>query len=141
MSHYQGDYSEQDINFHTNPNNVINPDEVSSPLLTDTQNSSGLRYGDIPMRQPRRYKTTKKIKLSEGNFVIDCPVPSKLLSMVPRKNEDEFTQMRYTACTCDPNQFIEQRYALRQKQFYSPPRSTELFIVLTMYNVIKYPIT
>ncbi|CAJ0754228.1 11975_t:CDS:2 [Entrophospora sp. SA101] len=111
-----------------------NPDEVSSPLLTDTQNSSGLRYGDIPRRQPRRYKTTKRVELYEGNVVIDCPVPSKLLSMIPRKDEIEFIQMRYTACTCDPNDFVKQQYTLRQKQLHNPPRSTELFIILTMYN-------
>lgn len=42
--------------------------------------------------------------------------------------------MRYTAATCDPSDFMEERYSLRQN-LYETPRRTELFIVLTMYNV------
>jgi chitin synthase len=38
--------------------------------------------------------------------VIDTPVPSKLLDMCALKNEREFTHMRYTAATCDPNDFL-----------------------------------
>lgn len=41
--------------------------------------------------------------------------------------------MRYSAATCDPNDFVEEGYTLRQV-LYDPPRRTELFIVLTMYN-------
>jgi chitin synthase len=43
---------------------------------------------------------------------------------------DEFTKMRYTAVTCDPDDFMRQNYTLRP----SSRRKTELFIVLTMYN-------
>ena len=42
--------------------------------------------------------------------------------------------MRYTAATCDPDDFKDERYTLRQVLF-DPPRRTELFICLTMYNV------
>lgn len=41
--------------------------------------------------------------------------------------------MRYTAATCDPAEFYEDRFTLRQKLF-AKPRHTELFIVVTMYN-------
>lgn len=40
--------------------------------------------------------------------------------------------MRYTAATCDPKDFASQGYTLRQQLL---ERDTELFIVLTMYNV------
>ncbi|KNE92176.1 hypothetical protein PSTG_14412 [Puccinia striiformis f. sp. tritici PST-78] len=53
--------------------------------------------------------------------------------MCPRKDEREFTHMRYTAATCDPNDFKDERYTLRQV-LYEPARRTELFIVMTMYN-------
>ena len=36
-----------------------------------------------------------------GNLVLDCQVPPKLLERVPRKDDREFTHMRYTAVTCD----------------------------------------
>lgn len=62
---------------------------------------SYVRYGRIPQRQPRRYKTVKRVELYHGNLVLDCKVPTKLLAMCPRKDEREFTHMRYTAATCD----------------------------------------
>ncbi|QRV92037.1 chitin synthase [Ceratobasidium sp. AG-Ba] len=94
---------------------------------------SNIHYGAIPQRQPRRYKTIKKIPLYHGNLVFDNAVPSKLLDMCALKNDREFTHMRYTAATCDPNDFLEENYTLRQR-LYDPPRRTELFIVMTMYN-------
>lgn len=41
--------------------------------------------------------------------------------------------MRYSAATCDPNDFKEAGFTLRQV-LHDPPRRTELFIVMTMYN-------
>ena len=41
--------------------------------------------------------------------------------------------MRYSAATCDPNDFKDSGFTLRQVH-YDPPRRTELFIVMTMYN-------
>lgn len=41
--------------------------------------------------------------------------------------------MRYSAATCDPNDFMKEGFTLRQV-LYEPPRRTELFIVMTMYN-------
>jgi chitin synthase len=99
---------------------------------------NNIRYGRIPQRVPRRYKTIKKVELFHGNFVIDSPVPTKLLSLsglpADTTNLDrEFTHMRYSAATCDPNDFKDSGFTLRQVH-YDPPRRTELFIVLTMYN-------
>lgn len=41
--------------------------------------------------------------------------------------------MRYSAVTCDPAKFIDERFTLRQR-LYGAPRHVELFIVVTMYN-------
>lgn len=81
----------------------------------------------------RRWKTVKKVALFKGNLVLDCPVPKKLLQMLPKKDEREFTHMRYSAATCDPSDFVAERFTLRQ-QLFQKPRHTELFIVVTMYN-------
>ena len=86
-----------------------------------------------PSRQPRRFKTVKRVELYNGNLVLDCPVPNKLLSALGRKEDREFTHMRYTAATCDPSEFKSERFTLRQV-LYEQPRTTELFIVITMYN-------
>jgi chitin synthase len=78
----------------------------------------------------------ESVRLSHGNLVLDCRVPPKLLKTFPHTQppwHDEFTHMRYTAATCDPSEFFDQRFTLRQPLF-SQPRHTELFIVVTMYN-------
>ena len=84
----------------------------------------------------RRWKTVKEVQLFNGNLVLDCPIPPKLLNQVPHAQapeRDEFTHMRYSAATCDPNDFYDERFTLRQRLF-AKPRHTELFIVVTMYN-------
>ncbi|KAF4580727.1 Chitin synthase, class 1 [Pleurotus pulmonarius] len=103
------------------------------PLTSDDRSENNIRYGRIPQRVPRRYKTIKKVELFHGNFVLDSAVPTKLLNMCPKRTEREFTHMRYSAATCDPNDFKDSGFTLRQVH-YDPPRRTELFIVMTMYN-------
>jgi chitin synthase len=100
----------------------------SEPWRPQTQRSD---LGLAPMRQVRRYNTTKRVELVRGNLVLDCPCPTRLLQAVPRKDGKEFTHMRYTAATCDPSEFAKD-YTLRQALL---GRSTELFIAITMYNV------
>ncbi|KAI0383303.1 glycosyltransferase family 2 protein [Hypomontagnella monticulosa] len=96
-------------------------------------------YTDDPHREQqkaapiKRWKTVKQVLLYRGNLVLDCPVPPRLLNQLPHGERDEFTHMRYTAATCDPNDFYSENFTLRQKLF-SKPRHTELFIVITMYN-------
>ena len=71
-----------------------------------------------------------------GHLVYDCPVPPKLLRSIPHTQppgRDEFTHMRYTAVTCDPEDFTAERFTLRP-QLFQQRRRTELFIVVTMYN-------
>nr|AZQ26798.1 putative chitin synthase 1 [Ganoderma lucidum]QDK64616.1 chitin synthase [Ganoderma lucidum] len=103
------------------------------PVESDDRSESNIRYGRIPQRVPRRYKTIKKVELFHGNFVLDSAVPTKLLDMCPQRTEREYTHMRYSAATCDPNDFKDEGFTLRQVH-YDPPRKTELFIVMTMYN-------
>ncbi|KAI1847084.1 hypothetical protein JX266_006959 [Neoarthrinium moseri] len=81
----------------------------------------------------KRWKTVKQVLLYRGNLVLDCPIPPRLLNQLPHGERDEFTHMRYTAATCDPKDFYDENFTLRQKLF-SKPRHTELFIVVTMYN-------
>ncbi|KAG2010491.1 chitin synthase, variant 2 [Coprinopsis cinerea AmutBmut pab1-1] len=110
----------------------VNYDDNRSPS-TAPEDTTNIRYGRIPQRVPRRYKTVKKVELFHGNFVLDNAVPPKLLDMCPNRHDREFTHMRYSAATCDPNDFKDSGFTLRQVH-YDPPRKTELFIVMTMYN-------
>ncbi|KAJ3113391.1 Chitin synthase, class 2 [Phlyctochytrium bullatum] len=80
--------------------------------------------------QPARV-VQKEVELSEnGNFVIEVPVSKHLLEDVPYKQGTEFTHLRYTAATCDPNDFPNQ-YTLRAKEY---GRNIKIAVVVTMYN-------
>ncbi|KAF7729318.1 Chitin synthase, class 2 [Apophysomyces ossiformis] len=98
----------------------------SATLVNENPN---MHYGPATNHSPRRY-ATRRIQLVKGNLVLDCPVPDKLLRAMPRKDE-EFRTMRYTAATCEPDEFESKGYKLRQNLYN---RETELFIVVTMYN-------
>ena len=51
------------------------------PVKDEDMEESNIRYGRIPQRVPRRYKTIKKVELFHGNLVLDPKVPSKLLKI------------------------------------------------------------
>ncbi|KAL1672473.1 chitin synthase [Schizophyllum commune] len=87
-------------------------------------------FGPAPSgRIVRRRKTKKRVQLTNGNYVVDLDVPPKLV--LPRKGVPETMRTRYTAVTCDPDDFERSGFFLRQNEM---ARQTELFIVITMYN-------
>lgn len=90
----------------------------------------------------KRY-ATRKVKLTQGNVLsIDYPVPSAIQNAIqPKYRQDleggseEFTHMRYTAATCDPDDFtLKNGYNLRPAMYN---RHTELLIAITYYNEDK----
>lgn len=88
-------------------------------------------FGPAPAgRVMRRNKTKRRVQLTNGNLIIDLAVPPKLV--LPRRGEPETIKTRYTAVTCDPDEFEKKGFFLRQNE---SGRRTELFIVITMYNV------
>lgn len=97
-------------------------------------------YGPAPTgRQERRrgarqaQMAKKEVRLINGELILECKIPTILYSFLPRRDEIEFTHMRYTAVTCDPDDFTLKGYKLRQN-IGSTARDTELFICITMYN-------
>jgi chitin synthase len=87
-------------------------------------------------KEAQPVETRESIPLFRGNLVFGCPVPPKLLGLAPGTqppHRDESTHMRYTAATCDPADFFKQRFTFRQ-QLFEQPRSTDLLIIVTMYN-------
>ncbi|CAG8657095.1 6938_t:CDS:2 [Dentiscutata erythropus] len=78
-----------------------------------------------------RRRSARHVELTHGNLVLDCPVPDKVLRNVKYSDDEEFSTMRYTAVTCDPDDFIQNKYLLRPHIY---GRKTELMIVMTMYN-------
>jgi len=75
----------------------------------------------------------KEVKLINGELILECKIPTILHSFLPNKDAVEFTHMRYTAVTCDPDEFVSRGYKLRQN-IGKTARETELMICVTMYN-------
>ncbi|TFK43571.1 glycosyltransferase family 2 protein [Crucibulum laeve] len=91
-------------------------------------------------RQTIKRGVTRKVKLTQGNFIAEYPVPTPVYSAIEAKwsagtKTTEFSHMRYTAATCDPDEFTEANgYSLRTKMYN---RDTELLIAVTSYNEDK----
>lgn len=90
---------------------------------------STLHYGPAPGRQARRAQARKMIPLTNGHLVVNYQVPDRLV--LPYKGHREMSETRYTPITCDPDDFVRERYSLRQVEY---GRQTELVIAITMYN-------
>ena len=121
-------YSEQNDNVLYDPEPPTPTSNHTSLPETplDTQH-----FGPAPSgRAIRRHKTKKRVPLTNGNLVVNLDVPPKLV--LPRRGMQEMMQTRYTAVTCDPDEFEKNGFFLRQNE---RGRRTELLIMITMYNV------
>jgi len=96
-------------------------------------------YGPAPAgKQERRgvreaQMAKKEVQLINGELILECKIPTILYSFLPRRDDVEFTHMRYTAVTCDPDDYVDRGYKLRQNIGFTS-RETELLICITMYN-------
>ncbi|EER25663.1 Chitin synthase, class 2 [Coccidioides posadasii str. Silveira] len=119
------------------------PGRVASPYSrSETSSTDAWRRRQAPQGNLRRY-ATRKVKLVQGSVLsVDYPVPSAIQNAVQAKyrndlegGSEEFTHMRYTAATCDPNDFtLHNGYNLRPAMYN---RHTELLIAITYYNEDK----
>lgn len=80
----------------------------------------------------RRIKQSATLD-ENGFFAIEMNIPTRLAQFLPIKGVEEQKTTRYTAITTDPDDVPAAGFRLRQN-ITSPPRQTELFIVITMYN-------
>ncbi|KAG9009396.1 hypothetical protein FRB94_012053 [Tulasnella sp. JGI-2019a] len=99
----------------------------------DHHQQQRLRFG-VPPEGPTRRRGTKlkkKVILTDGNLVVDLPIPSNLRLGFMQNVMDEMRSVRYTAVTCDADDFEGERYSLRQNW---SGRETELLVAITMYN-------
>ncbi|BEJ10899.1 hypothetical protein CspHIS471_0103210 [Cutaneotrichosporon sp. HIS471] len=102
--------------------------------LPTTPSFSGSSHWHSVRNQLLARRVVKQIPLFNGNLVMDVPVPK---GVVPASTgavgaePGEMEKLRYSAATCDPDDFTRRKFHLRQ---YLYGRRTELFIVMTMYN-------
>ena len=111
----------------------------SQSTFTDELYPTDEHYGPAPTGKQERRRgarqaqmAKKEVRLINGELILECKIPTILYSFLPRRDEIEFTHMRYTAVTCDPDDFVLKGYKLRQN--IGNMRETELFICITMYN-------
>jgi len=90
--------------------------------------------------QTTKRGVTRKVKLTSGHFVAEYPVPSPVKNAIDVKWANatittEFTHMRYTAATCDPDDYTRKDGWTFRTSLYARP--TELLIAVTSYNEDK----
>lgn len=134
---YDDDYNDQyDISQYADvpgEDDEMNEGEKTPSLSTSIDSETPvetMHFGPAPIGRVRRRLKKKRVQLTNGNLVVDLSVPPKLV--MPYRGEPEMTKSRYTAVTCDPDDFEKEKFFLRQNE---NGRTTELFIVITMYNV------
>lgn len=126
--HWQSDYPARMSRTLSYASEEKSPETLHSDLEPPIETR---HFGPAPVgRVVRRHKSKKRVQLTNGNLRVDLPIPPRLV--LPFRREPETMAMRYTAVTCDPDDFQRKGYTLRQLEY---KRKTEIFIVITMYNV------
>lgn len=96
-------------------------------LTADLNSPANPHWGPAPSgRALRRNRTRKRVALTNGHLVIDRPIPARLLGFLPRRGEEEFEMMSYTAATCDVSLF-----------FFSLFFFSLLFLFLRLFFVLR----
>ena len=144
QSHLHG--REEDWVERQNPGYRASSDTYTSShdVGPGAHNNNGGAFGGAGDGGGLRRKNTRRVKLVQGKggsiLSLNYPVPSPIKNAVESRylaegQEEEFTTMRYTAATCDPNDFtLTNGYDLRARRYN---RHTELLIAITYYNEDK----
>ncbi|RDB30009.1 Chitin synthase 1 [Hypsizygus marmoreus] len=132
------------------PYNLPNtPHHPNSPYMTglpySVNNDSRASVVSMDSRWRRRQRQAmkrgikRKVKLTQGHFIAEYLAPTAVRNAIEpvyaANRTTEFSHMRYTAATCDPDDFTEANgWSLRTKMYN---RETELLIAVTSYNEDK----
>ncbi|KAJ3018777.1 Chitin synthase, class 1 [Thoreauomyces humboldtii] len=128
------------INLEAEHDSYGHPSAPTSPLLAPalsfSTSTTSLAPSYASSNAPRRRRTTinrrvKTVKLSPtGNFVISQKATPQARAKGGIEGEEVET-LRYTAATCDPDDFISKGYTLRAGIYRRP---IEIMVVVTLYN-------
>ncbi|KAJ3011424.1 UNVERIFIED_CONTAM: Chitin synthase, class 2, partial [Siphonaria sp. JEL0065] len=109
---------------------AITPFQQVQQMAKISQNSGNGATGQGHTRIQYAPRMSKQdIRLTEGQFIVNIPLSNEYLKHITHKDGEEFTHLRYTAATTDPNEFSK-TYTLRQKAL---GRKTKIAVVCTMY--------
>ncbi|KAJ3267246.1 Chitin synthase, class 2 [Chytriomyces hyalinus] len=112
------------------PQYVQQPPGAYPPPPSSAAGPSQRVQGYAPFVRKQTKMVKKEVMLTDGQFIVNVPLSKKYLEHVKYKDSEEFTHLRYTAATTDPNDFSS-TYQLRAKKL---GRRTKLAVVCTMYN-------
>jgi chitin synthase len=95
---------------------------------------SGTSHWHAMRNQLLERRVVKQIPLHNGNLIMDVPVPKEVIPTTKGLGleQDEMDKMRYSAATCDPDDYMASKFSLRQ---YLYGRKTELFVSASL----RYP--
>ncbi|KAI6034169.1 glycosyltransferase family 2 protein [Pisolithus microcarpus 441] len=123
------------------PPGPIDPSAYGDPYSRPSSATSQSTGTETAWRRRQTIKrgVTRKVKLTKGNFITEYPVPTPVYNAIEAKysktNTTEFSHMRYSAATVDPDDFSEaDGWSLRTKMY---GRQTDLLIAVTSYNEDK----
>lgn len=97
------------------------------PSPSPTTPRGGTSHWHAMRKQLLERRVIKQIPLHNGNLVMDVPVPKGAIPSTKGLGviDGEMDNMRYSAATCDPDDFMRSKFSLRQ---YLYGRKTELFV-------------
>lgn len=132
--HLNPQYEMSQVHIHTPPvpsmpYHAYQPDYPPVPVRPGPFREMSTGYS-VAREKLMKRRSVRHVELQNGNLVLDVAVPSHIVP-TGMNTAEEMTKMRYTAATCDPDDFMRRKYSLRP---YLYSRHTELFIVMTMYN-------
>ncbi len=143
---YRSEFADSQV--HLNPSGGYEMSQVNHPPMPSIPYQQYPPHQQLsPMQRPgmmrgqsngwsdareklMKRRSVRQVELQQGILVLDMPVPSHIVP-AGMGNVEEMSKLRYTAATCDPDDFMRSKYSLRP---YLYGRHTELFIVMTMYN-------
>lgn len=125
------------------------PDEsvlhLGLPPEVDVESRGDHGEGWVARQRPPAHGATRQVHLKRGHWIVDHAVPTPVANAVEAEyraqgRPTEFTHVRYSAVTCDPDEFTrENGWGLRTSTEYG--RETELLIALTYYNEDRHLLT
>lgn len=97
------------------------------PSPSPITHRGGTSHWHAMRKQLLERRVIKQIPLHNGNLVMDVPVPKGVIPSTKGLGvmDGEMDSMRYSAATCDPDDFMGSKFSLRQ---YLYGRKTELFV-------------
>ncbi|KAF8230623.1 hypothetical protein L208DRAFT_1473990 [Tricholoma matsutake] len=74
--------------------------------------SYGTNSGYSTAREKMMHRrSVYQVQLFQGNLVLDVPIPSHIVPL-GKHSMEEMSKLRYTAATCDPDDFMSSHYSL-----------------------------